>query len=57
VRALLGSLNSWLDSMGGSRGLPTAEAIGHRYVGIALSQALIRDADRQLLPQFSPAGI
>ena len=47
-----GSLNGWLDSMGGAQGVPTAEAIGRRYVGIALSQALIRDADRQLLPQF-----
>lgn len=49
---LWGALNSWLDSMGGTRGLPTAEAIGHRYVGIALSQALIREADRRLLVDF-----
>ena len=49
---LWGTLNSWLDSIGGARGLATAEAIGHRYVGIALSQALIRDADRQLLADF-----
>ena len=49
---LWGALNSWLDSMAGTRGLPTAEAIGHRYVGIALSQALIREADRHLLVDF-----
>ena len=47
-----GSLNEWLDSAGGSRGLPTARAIGHRYVGIALSQALLRDADHRLLEDF-----
>ena len=40
------SLNGWLDGLDGALGLPTAEAIGHRYVGIPLSQALIRTADR-----------
>lgn len=47
-----GALNSWLESMGGTRGLPTAEPLGPRYVGIALSQALIRETDRQLLTEF-----
>jgi hypothetical protein len=46
------ALNSWLDGMGGAYGLPTAERIGFRYVGIALSQALIRDADRGALIGF-----
>lgn len=46
------ALNEWLMGLGGAVGLPTAEAIGHRYVGIPLSQALIRAADRQRLGQF-----
>ena len=45
-------LNTWLDDMGGSRGLPTAEAIGHRYVGLPISQAMLRSADRAKFPEF-----
>ena len=45
-------LNTWLDDMGGSRGLPTAEAIGHRYVGLPISQAMLRAADRAKFPEF-----
>lgn len=47
-----GLLNQWLDDAGGAFGLPTAESIGHRYVGIPLSQALLRDSDRQALEKF-----
>jgi len=46
------ALNNWLRDMDGQMGLPTAEPLGPRYVGIPLSQALMRDADRQLLLDF-----
>lgn len=46
------ALNNWLMNMDGQFGLPTAEPLGHRYVGIPLSQALLRDADRKLLLDF-----
>jgi len=47
-----GALNSWLNEWGGQRGLPTAFALGHRYVGLPMSQALVRKADRERLIQF-----
>ena len=34
------------------RGLPTAFALNHRYVGLTLSQALVRTADRERLKEF-----
>jgi len=43
---LWGSLNDWLEMMEGSRGLPTAKAIGHDHIGLPLSQALVRQVDR-----------
>ena len=46
------ALNDWIVGLDGAVGLPTAEAIGHRYVGIAMSQALIRAADRHRFGQF-----
>ncbi|WP_426308666.1 hypothetical protein [Cellulosimicrobium sp. E-16] len=46
------ALNDWLSALDGQVGLPTAEAIGHRYVGVPLSQALIRAADRNRFAQF-----
>ncbi len=46
------ALNDWLSGLDGAIGLPTAEAIGYRYVGIPLSQALIRAADRHRFGQF-----
>lgn len=46
------TLNVWLDSQGGMRGTPTAFALGKRYVGLPLSQALIRQTDRDRLPAF-----
>jgi hypothetical protein len=50
---LWGGLNRWLESWEGTRGIPTAYAIGtHRYVGLAMSQALIRERDREKLPKF-----
>ena len=48
-----GALNAWLESWEGERGVPTAYSLGeHRYVGLAMSQALVREADRQKLPRF-----
>lgn len=47
-----GSLNRWLLDLNGRRGLPTAFALSQRFVGLALSQALVRQADRQRLQAF-----
>lgn len=50
---LWGSLNAWLIEAEGRRGLPSAYSMSsHRYVGIAVSQALVREADRSHLPDF-----
>jgi hypothetical protein len=58
---LWGSLNHWLEMMEGSRGLPTAYPLGHDHVGLPLSQALVRQADRDkfselFVSQGLPAG-
>lgn len=45
-------LNEFLESNEGQNGLPTAYALGHRYVGIPQSQALLRAHDRSRLPRF-----
>lgn len=46
------ALNAWLEAWEGERGIPTAYVVGTmRYVGLALSQALIRRADRDKLPR------
>lgn len=50
--AIWRALNFWLDSYDGRYGLPTAYALGHRYVGLPASQALIRDSDRVALQNF-----
>lgn len=43
-------LNAWLHEKGGRLGLPTAYAFDHRvHVGIPISQALVREHDRQRL--------
>lgn len=41
------AFNWWLEDMEGRFGLPTAHANHHRYVGLPVSQAIIRMADRQ----------
>lgn len=46
------TLNLWLDAQDGTRGIPTAFALGHRYVGLPMSQALLRRADQERLPAF-----
>lgn len=45
-------LNEYLEANEGLLGLPTAYALGHRYVGIPQSQALVRAGDRAKLPHF-----
>ena len=45
-------LNNYLAHYEGKYGLPTAYALGHRYVGIPQSQALLRATDRVKLPDF-----
>ena len=46
-------LNAWLDDHDGALGLPTAYAFDHRvHVGIPISQALVREHDRQRLKQL-----
>jgi len=50
---LWAGLNSWLEAWEGLRGVPTAYALGaHKYVGLAMSQALVRERDRERLPGF-----
>jgi hypothetical protein len=45
------ALNSWLEAWEGERGIPTAYVVGTmQYVGLALSQALVRRGDRDKLP-------
>lgn len=52
------SLAMWLERNGGQRGIPTARPVGPRYVGLPISQALLRDADREVLPSlFAYAGL
>lgn len=42
-----GSLNSWLEAWEGERGVPTAYAVGgHAYIGLPMSQAVVRKHDR-----------
>lgn len=45
-------LNDWLALSDGRYGVPTAYALSHRYVGLPLSQALIRAADRRHLTRM-----
>ena len=48
---LWSTLNRWLEDSNGSRGLPTAVAFDRRrFIGLPLSQALVRAQDRTKLP-------
>lgn len=49
---LWNSLNKWLEELDGLRGTPTAFSLSHRYVGLPLSQALVRAGDRRKFPSF-----
>ena len=51
-------LSEWLSAEDGRFGLPSAYALSHRYVGLPISQALVRAADRQrFLRMFSAFGL
>ncbi|WP_142282746.1 hypothetical protein [Mycobacterium aquaticum] len=51
-------LNRWLDDLDGARGIPTAYALTFRYVGLPMSQALVREGDRQKFPvMFAQFGL
>lgn len=45
-------VNEYLELHEGVYGLPTAYALGFRYVGLPQSQALVRGGDRAKLPSF-----
>lgn len=45
-------LNRWLIQEEGERGIPTAFSLAHRYVGLSVSQALVRSNDREKLKDF-----
>lgn len=50
---LWGSLNAWLEAWEGERGIPTAYAVGgHAFVGLPLSQAVVRQHDRASLHEL-----
>ena len=53
------ALNRWLEDSNGRRGLPTAVAFDRRrFIGLPLSQALIRAQDRTKLPSlFTQFGL
>lgn len=51
-------LNSWLDDLDGERGIPTAYALTYRYVGLPMSQALVREGERRKFPvMFAQLGL
>lgn len=51
--ALWGSLNAWLEAWEGERGVPTASSIGgHAFIGLPMSQAVVRQHDRSGLHEF-----
>lgn len=50
---LWGSLNAWLEAWEGERGIPTAYAVGgHAFIGLPMSQAVVRQHDRSGLHDF-----
>lgn len=46
------SLTLWLEDQDGQRGLPSAYALMHRYVGLPISQALVRERERRNLKKM-----
>lgn len=50
---LWGSLNAWLEAWEGERGVPTAYVVGgHAYIGLPMSQAVVRKHDRSGLHEL-----
>ena len=51
-------LNEWLIAWDGARGVPTAYAVGQRYIGLPMSQALVRRRDRNVVHRiFAVEGL
>jgi hypothetical protein len=51
-------LNDWLTMADGRYGVPTAFALTHRYIGLPMSQALVRASDRRhLVRMFLQFGL
>lgn len=46
------ALSVWLEDFAGEKGLPSAYALMYRYVGLPISQALIRDTERRNIDRF-----
>lgn len=46
------SLSLWLEDYEGQRGMPSAYSLMHRYVGLPVSQALVRDRERRNLKKM-----
>lgn len=46
------SLSLWLEDQDGYRGMPSAYALMHRYVGLPISQALVRARERRNLKKM-----
>lgn len=46
------ALSLWLEDQDGHRGLPSAYALMHRYVGLPVSQALVRARERKSLKKM-----
>lgn len=46
------SLSLWLEDQDGQRGMPSAYALMHRYVGLPISQALVRERERRNLTKM-----
>lgn len=53
------ALKQWLENHGGEYGVPTAVALGNRrFVGLPISQAVVREQDRKRLPlMFAEYGL
>lgn len=51
-------LAAWLEMMDGDRGLPSAYALSQRFIGLPISQALVRETERrQLRRMFEEMGL
>ena len=46
------ALRAWLEGVDGNYGLPSAYALSHRFIGLPISQALIRDTERRQLKKM-----
>lgn len=46
------ALRAWLEGLDGNLGLPSAYALSHRFIGLPISQALIRDTERRQLKKM-----